>query len=460
MKTIKELTIAIACIAPLVACGGGGGNENNNNPVNAGNINTENTSTNSNASTTGGGNSGTSSNAQTSYLVTPSISSNGGIINPSTAVSVQSSSATSFQVTPSAGYTATVGGTCGGSLSGTTYTTKAITANCTVVATFSKPLTFSYEDPSYSDGVPGPTLTQINQEGAKSYRFLGNGLFISMIPSQSGSSSGTLLMDSIFVKDDAALSYTYEQLAYPQDNSGNVDVTALINQASTEGAKGYLYQGQSLYRKDGSAPITYTYMAAPAPASLAAWLAQANEQGQSGYWFYGWIGSSALYIKNNASISTYAYDALPQPSTSGDLLTQLNTEGKKGYRVLSLPYFTGQWNTTTSPDGGNFYMSLGYIKDQTQIATFTYFLDTATAFSKLNFSIDPLNSHGAYGNAYLGNIAIPNSTQSVSTENNGTYNPVSAPPGADDWIVWPVYFNTNHCSGFLCTVLDRMGREY
>jgi hypothetical protein len=41
-----------------------------------------------------------------------------------------------FTVTPIAGYAAAVGGTCGGTLAGTTYTTKMIIADCTVVATF------------------------------------------------------------------------------------------------------------------------------------------------------------------------------------------------------------------------------------------------------------------------------------------------------------------------------------
>jgi hypothetical protein len=51
---------------------------------------------------------------------------------------VVNSGATSvFTVTPNSGYSASVGGTCGGSLVGTTYTTNAITANCTVIASFS-----------------------------------------------------------------------------------------------------------------------------------------------------------------------------------------------------------------------------------------------------------------------------------------------------------------------------------
>ena len=72
-----------------------------------------------------------------SYLVTPSAGSNGSI-SPSTAQSVNHGSTTSFTLSPSAGYTAIVGGTCGGTLVGNTYTTNAITAPCTVAATFTQ----------------------------------------------------------------------------------------------------------------------------------------------------------------------------------------------------------------------------------------------------------------------------------------------------------------------------------
>lgn len=69
-----------------------------------------------------------------SYTVTPSAGAN-GTISPNTAQTVSSGATTQFTVTPSGGYTASAGG-CGGSLVGTTYTTGAITGNCTVTATF------------------------------------------------------------------------------------------------------------------------------------------------------------------------------------------------------------------------------------------------------------------------------------------------------------------------------------
>ena len=71
------------------------------------------------------------------YTVTPSAGA-GGSIDPNTPQTVNHGSTASFTVTPETGYSINeVGGTCGGSLDGNTYTTNAITGNCTVEATFS-----------------------------------------------------------------------------------------------------------------------------------------------------------------------------------------------------------------------------------------------------------------------------------------------------------------------------------
>ena len=69
------------------------------------------------------------------YAVTPSAGLN-GLISPSSIQNVVFATNQSFTVTPAAGYTASVAGTCGGILVGSTYTTQAITAPCTVAATF------------------------------------------------------------------------------------------------------------------------------------------------------------------------------------------------------------------------------------------------------------------------------------------------------------------------------------
>ncbi|MBL8512887.1 MAG: ExeM/NucH family extracellular endonuclease, partial [Betaproteobacteria bacterium] len=87
------------------------------------------------------------------FTVTPGASANGSI-SPNTAVQVAQGQTTAFTVTPIAGYTASVASSCGGSLSGATFTTAAITADCSVQASFA--LTVVVPDPpQISVATPG-----------------------------------------------------------------------------------------------------------------------------------------------------------------------------------------------------------------------------------------------------------------------------------------------------------------
>ncbi|MDH4465545.1 MAG: IPTL-CTERM sorting domain-containing protein [Acidovorax sp.] len=85
------------------------------------------------------------------YNVTPSAGANGAI-TPGTAQVVAYNSSTVFTVTPNSGYVANVTGTCGGNLSGATYTTNAITGACTVNAAFT-PTTSMANIPTRQGGV-------------------------------------------------------------------------------------------------------------------------------------------------------------------------------------------------------------------------------------------------------------------------------------------------------------------
>jgi uncharacterized repeat protein (TIGR01451 family) len=98
------------------------------------------------------------------YVVSPSAGAN-GIISPATAQNVNSGATTSFTVTPNAGFTAAVGGTCGGNLVGTTYTTNAVTANCTVVASFT-PIVYSVSPSAGANGTISPATAQNVNSGA------------------------------------------------------------------------------------------------------------------------------------------------------------------------------------------------------------------------------------------------------------------------------------------------------
>ncbi|MDP2112037.1 MAG: hypothetical protein Q8N48_13085 [Thiobacillus sp.] len=83
------------------------------------------------------------------YLVTTSGSGANGTIAASKVVA--GGTTTTFTVTPVSGYAATVSG-CGGSLSGNTYTTGAISSACTVSATFAVQ-TVSTTDPGIGAGL-------------------------------------------------------------------------------------------------------------------------------------------------------------------------------------------------------------------------------------------------------------------------------------------------------------------
>lgn len=70
-----------------------------------------------------------------SYTITPSAGAN-GTISPATPQAALAGTTTTFTLAPAAGYTLDTVTGCGGTLSGTTYTTQAATADCTVSATF------------------------------------------------------------------------------------------------------------------------------------------------------------------------------------------------------------------------------------------------------------------------------------------------------------------------------------
>lgn len=70
------------------------------------------------------------------YTVTPSIIGANGSVTPPTSSLVTQGSSMVYTFTPAAGFVPLVRGTCAGTLSGNTYTTAAVTADCTVIVTF------------------------------------------------------------------------------------------------------------------------------------------------------------------------------------------------------------------------------------------------------------------------------------------------------------------------------------
>ena len=74
------------------------------------------------------------------HTVSPSVSAaGGGTLTPATPQAVFNGQTTSFTLAPEAGHIIdSVGGTCGGTLAGSTYTTEDIYTDCTVIVTFAR----------------------------------------------------------------------------------------------------------------------------------------------------------------------------------------------------------------------------------------------------------------------------------------------------------------------------------
>lgn len=129
-KTRKLPYGTLSCLTALLlaACGGGGGGGAGGG--------------------SGGGGSG-SGGSVTTYSVNVS-SGSGGSVSPSSATVTGGASAT-FTVTPNGSYAIGAVSGCGGTLSGSTYTTGTITSNCAVTASF---------DPAFT-WVAGPDTTLV-----------------------------------------------------------------------------------------------------------------------------------------------------------------------------------------------------------------------------------------------------------------------------------------------------------
>jgi len=101
------------------------------------------------------------------HAVTPSVSGNGSI-TPNTVLSINHGATTQFTLTPSASnHIASVGGSCGGALSGNVYTTHAITADCTVIANFAaNVLVFTTRPANVRQGMALGSVAVSEQDGS------------------------------------------------------------------------------------------------------------------------------------------------------------------------------------------------------------------------------------------------------------------------------------------------------
>jgi hypothetical protein len=106
----------------------------------------------------------TASFAVVGHVVTPSAGPNGSI-DPSTPQTIADGATTSFTLTPDVHYRIDAVSGCGGTLQGSVYTTAAVTADCTITASFT-PITHTVTPQAGTGGAIAPDSPQTIDEGS------------------------------------------------------------------------------------------------------------------------------------------------------------------------------------------------------------------------------------------------------------------------------------------------------
>jgi len=183
----------------------------------------------------GGSSTSSCSQNKTAYTVTATATS-GGTVSPTSKV-VYSDNVTVITVTPNSGYAiASVVG-CNGSLSGNSYTTGPINANCTVAAAFS-PITYTVFGTAGSGGSISPTNPRnINEGATTTFTITPNSGYTASVSGCNGSpstftSSGTYTTGAIY--SSCTVSATFALNAVPTVTSPTA--TSITTNGATLGA--------------------------------------------------------------------------------------------------------------------------------------------------------------------------------------------------------------------------------
>ena len=195
-----------------------------------------------------GGGSGT-------FIVSTSAGAHGAI-SP-VGVIVNGGDTTSFTVTPDTGYLIDSVGGCGGSLSGNTYTTAAITADCTVAATFiinnsgGGPVTFTVSTSAGANGTISPVGVIVNEGGTTSFTVTPDtGYLIDSVGGCGGSLSGNIYTTGP-ISADCTVAATFII-----DNTGNGSSNFTVS--STAGLHGVITPTSAVVFEGDAVSFTVT----------------------------------------------------------------------------------------------------------------------------------------------------------------------------------------------------------
>lgn len=197
--------------------------------------------------------------------VTPSAGTN-GVISPATIQAVANGATKAFTITPNSGYATVtpIGGSCPqGTLSGTTYTTGAIVADCTVTPTFSNFIYSITPNPGANGSINPAGITIAASGTARQFEVLpDSGYQIALVTGCGGSLAGTTYTTGVIAGDcqiTASFSplptYRISGVVATAGNVGIADVTVLLTGSGTTFAT---TDSSGLYSFAGAANGSYT----------------------------------------------------------------------------------------------------------------------------------------------------------------------------------------------------------
>jgi len=324
------------------------------------------------------------------WTVTPLAGAHGGI-NPSTPQIVTHGTSTTFTITPNTGYRASVGGTCGGTLVDTTYTTNAITAACTVSATFTMKQYTVTTSPG-SNGTISPESRTVSYDSTTTFTVTPiPGYHLDLVSGCSGTLSGNTYTTG-HVTADCTVSAAFVNAAPP----------APIVYAPAAGSEVFsltpTLSVNAVIDPDGD-PVTYTYevyldsyltiTAARATNQGASWTVSSaladnttyywRAQATDGYLNSNWMSTADFFVNTSndpptitvdspasttdiSSFTTYTITWTATDPDSNPIITlyyDTSGSGYNGTQIVSglhngVPNGNYAWNVTNLPEGTYF----------------------------------------------------------------------------------------------------------
>ena len=307
-----------------------------------------------------------SKTAIVTYTVTPSSGTGGGI-SPSTAQTVNSGESTSFTVTPASGYQISSVSGCGGSLVGTTYTTGAVTAACTVTASFSTIPTYtvtynangatSGTAPASQTKTQGTNLTLATNSGSLAktgFSFVGW--------NTAAEGSGTTYAEGATYSTDAVLTLYAKWTALATyvvtyNTNGATSGTAPANQTKTQGINLTLATNSGTLAKTGFSFAGWSTAADGSGTTYAGGATYSTDAVLTLYAKWTALPTFNVTYNSNGAISGTAPSS--QTKTQGTNLTLATNSGTLAKTGFS---FAG-WNSAADGSGTNYAEGATYSTD-------------------------------------------------------------------------------------------------